>query len=102
MSVVKIIYTLVVSTALALLLVWQARQVRRDGHRLERLRREAARREAEIDRLRAHIDRLKKPDRISRLVNSLGLELAPPPAPAAPPGGQTVRTVENDPQQTPP
>ena len=75
MNPVRIIYVLSVVTALALCLVWQTREVRQAGYRLEELRREAECRQTEVHVYQAHVSKLKTPQRILKLVESLGLPL---------------------------
>ena len=78
MEFMKIIFIQIAVTTLAVAVVWQSRLARREGHRLERLQQKVQRREQEIQRCRAHISKLKAPDRILRLVHSLGLQLRHP------------------------
>jgi cell division protein FtsL len=82
----RVIFVEVVIAALALCTVWQSRVARREGHRLEELQQRVRRREERIQRCRAHISKLKSPQRIMRLVQSLGLRLQHPARVSAAPG----------------
>lgn len=105
MHAVRIIFVKVVLAALALCIVWQSRAVRREGHRLEKIERRAETVERQIQRCEAHISKLKSPQRIMRLVNSLGFDLAHPPTVQEVPEPQsetplphTIQTVDSSPQ----
>jgi len=99
MHVIRIAYIQATIAALALCLVWQAREVRKAAYRLEALRQERDQTLAEVRRCSAHVEKLTSPRRITRLVEQLGLQLTPPPAPTAArppapaPGLQTVSAL---------
>ncbi|MCK4375295.1 MAG: hypothetical protein KAX19_08200 [Candidatus Brocadiae bacterium] len=71
----RLIYLMVLATLLALAVVRQSAGLRQCGYRLEELRRESSERRAEHTAHRAHLSKLKNPQRILGLVNWLGLEL---------------------------
>ncbi len=93
MNVVRILYVEAVLTALALCVVWQAAEVRKAGYRLEALRRERERRTAELQSYRAHVGKLKSPQRILHLVETLGLRLTEPVA-----GPNAIPGLEREPE----
>lgn len=103
MAIVRTIFVLCVVTALALCVVWQAREGRRAGYRLEELRREAECRQAEVHVYQAHVSKLKTPQRILKLVESLGLPLEqsspqPPAVAGRDDAAASFRTAHRQPQ----
>jgi cell division protein FtsL len=78
MLAIRVIFLQVVVAFLALCVVWQSRMARWEGHRLEKLQRRVQEREEQIQRCRAHISKLKSPQRIMQLVQALGLRLEHP------------------------
>ncbi|MFW5914943.1 MAG: hypothetical protein ACOCTQ_00580 [Planctomycetota bacterium] len=78
MQVMKIVLLQLIIVALALCVLWQDRQVMREGLRLEANRQEMAATREGIRRCEAHLSKLKSPQRILRLVDVLGLQLTHP------------------------
>ena len=93
MRVARILYVQAVLTALALCVLWQGVLVRQAGYRLERLRRDAEERQAEVEKYRAQVSKLKSPQRVVQLVEKLGLNLALPPVEN---GAATTQRREED------
>lgn len=81
MLAIRVIFLQLVVASLALCVVWQSRMARWEGHRLEKIQRRVHEREGEIQRCRAHIGKLKSPQRIMQLVHALGLRLQHPASP---------------------
>ncbi len=75
MHIARVLYVQAVVTALALCVVWQTAQIRKEGYCLEELRREKERCETEVHSYRAHIEKLKSPQRVLHLVEALRLPL---------------------------
>ena len=86
MDVLKVFYVQAVVAALALCVVRQGHEARHIGYRLEELRRETRVAVVENQKCTAQISRLKNPQRIVRLVETLGLGLGEPPAVPDTPG----------------
>ncbi len=92
----KAVYLMLLTTALAVAVVWQSSVARDAGYSVQRLRGELAEREAQNARHRAHLSKLRSPSRVAKLAHwlDLGLVEAPPAGPdvpgrlveAAPPG----------------
>ena len=72
----RLLCLLLLATALALAVVWQNAALRQAGRRLESLRAELAEERAEQLTYRAHLSKLRSPQRILRLVQWLGLDLS--------------------------
>ena len=75
MRTARLIYAEMILTGLALLVIWQVTEVRRAGYRLERIERRVEERAAQVQRYRAHVERLQSPQRVLPLVESLGIPL---------------------------
>jgi len=75
MHLTRVAYVQAVLTGLALCAVWQAAEIRKLGYRLEELRRERDQTAAEAQLCRAHVEKLKSPQRILHLAETLGLHL---------------------------
>ncbi|MHC4789694.1 MAG: hypothetical protein ACYS8K_10905 [Planctomycetota bacterium] len=71
----KLGYLILLSTLLALGVVWQSATIRQTGYRLEELQDQIAEQEAEAALFQAQLSKLRNPQRIVALVNWLGLEL---------------------------
>ena len=80
MRLAHVFYIQAVVTALALCVVWQGSLARKIGYRQEVLSRRIELRAAEGKEYRAQISRLKSPQRILYLVDSLALNLTHPGA----------------------
>ncbi|MFW6189529.1 MAG: hypothetical protein ACOC7T_03765 [Planctomycetota bacterium] len=76
---------LTLATALALAVVWQGAELRDTGYRAQELRDRISEQKARRQIYLAHLSKLKSPQRITRLVAYLGLDLEEP---AARPGVQ--------------
>jgi cell division protein FtsL len=93
MDFIRLLWVMLVVTALALCVVREGQVNRRAGRRLENLECQIETLTAQGHKLRAEISRLKSPDRISGGAKRLGLEqaTATPPFTALPPGGPAGR-----------
>ena len=80
MNVLRILWVEAIVTALALCLVWQARESVQAGYLLDARQRQVEACEAEVQALRAHVSKLQSPHRILMLVHSLELPIEPLPA----------------------
>ncbi len=78
MQAIKIVFIQIVIASVGLCLLWQSRLVRRTGHRLDQIQKRATDIEAQIQRCEAHLSKLKSPQRILRLVQTLDLDLVHP------------------------
>jgi hypothetical protein len=82
----KVVYLMLLTTALAIGVVWQSSVARDVGYSAQELHGELAEREAQNARHRAHLGKLKSPSRVAKLVNwlDLGLLEAAPVRPDVP------------------
>jgi len=76
----KMIYLVALSTALGMAVVCQGAVLRRTGYEVEDLQNQLAELEAQATTYRAHLSRLRNPQRITGLVAWLGLDLQEPTA----------------------
>ncbi len=79
MTTGKTIYVLALATALALAVAWQGARLRRTGYRVQELKEAVAQQQYRCDMYRAHLSKLKSPQRITALVEWLGLDLLEQP-----------------------
>jgi len=95
----KFFYLLGLATALALCVVRQNAALRTAGYRLQDLRDEIAEQEGERAVYRAHLSKLKSPQRIRSLLACLGLDLCERPVatPAPPEPGPDQTAAESEP-----
>ncbi len=94
MTPAKVLYLILLCTALALLLVWQSSLARSVGYEVQDLHAEAAEQRAENAAYVAQLGKLKNPRRILALVAWLGLDLHEPPVEAE------TDTTRTQPQET--
>ncbi|MFP4029098.1 MAG: hypothetical protein ACLFWL_15005 [Candidatus Brocadiia bacterium] len=102
---IRIVYVLGIIAALALCLAWQTKAVREAGYELEELKIAEEQMAGRIQTYEAQVEKLKSPQRISQLVNKLGLEVNPPSEatvdfaqPDTPSVPSTSRTAETEEQ----
>jgi len=93
MAPARLFYFLLLATALALAVVWQNAALRQAGRRLEALRSEVAGQRAEQLIYRAHLSKLRNPQRIVRLVQWLGLDLSERQVPPVPEPSRQLPTT---------
>ena len=85
MTPIRLTAMLVLATALALAVVHQNAQIRQTGYDLSALRGQIGEQRAQLAMHKAHLSKLKNPQRIIALVEWLGLDLEERPVvPAAP------------------
>lgn len=78
MQAIKVVFIQIVIASLGLCLLWQSRLARQTGHQLDQIQKRASNVEAQIQRCEAHLSKLKSPQRIMRLVQTLDLNLVHP------------------------
>ena len=84
MTPARLAAMLVLATALALAVVHQNARIRQAGYELSEVRAQITEQRAELAIHKAHLSKLKNPQRILSLVAWLGLDLQERPVPAAP------------------
>ncbi|NLW49461.1 MAG: hypothetical protein GXY85_01275 [Candidatus Brocadiaceae bacterium] len=98
MTPIRVTAIIFLATALALGVVWQNARIRQVGYELSALNGRLAEQRAELAIHKAHLSKLKSPQRIVALVEWLGLDLQerPVPLPPRPDGAGTPADVPAD------